>query len=223
MIKNIKHSIYRLKEDIQLQLYRAYMKQNLGLFSQEYEQYLDAQLQRSFYKKSNPLQLHTRLLVDKLAEFRNFAECHILCIGCRNTAEINYFKSQGANKVIGIDLFSSSPDITIMDMHKMTFPDNNFDIIYSAHSLEHSYDVGKVVREIIRVASPGALVAVEVPVEYKVSSTDLVDFGNLESLYAIFDPYISQVLWSEEQPPLSPQNEQGTAIIRTIFEIDKSK
>ena len=50
-----------------------------------------------------------------------------------------------------------------MDMHEMTFSDDSFDVVYASHSLEHSYDVERVVREIVRVARDGAVVGVEVP------------------------------------------------------------
>ncbi|MBD1835584.1 class I SAM-dependent methyltransferase [Cyanobacteria bacterium FACHB-472] len=223
MFKKLKEKVYQLKGLVQLQVYSLHLRQKLGKFSHDYEKYLNAQLRRSLGKKYNPLQMHAKLIVDKIAELNELSQSRVLCIGCRNTAEINYFRSKGAEKVVGIDLFSSSPDITIMDMHKMTFPDNHFDIIYSAHSLEHSYDVHKVVNEIIRVARPGAIVAVEVPVQYKISSTDLVDFGNLENLHAIFEPHISQVLWCEQQSALSPKNEQGTAIIRSIFQVNENR
>lgn len=221
MLKKIVQKIYSTKQFLEWQFHRLSLRQKTGNFSQEYQQYLDKQLQRTVAKKANPLQLHARLIVNRLAELIDLTQAEILCIGCRNVAEIDYFRNKGASLVTGVDLFSSHPDIKITDMHSIDFPDNNFDIIYAAHSLEHSYDVSKVVKEIIRVARSGGLVAIEVPVQYKISATDLVDFDNLQNLHTIFEPHIAKILWSEHHPPLSPKNEQGTAIIRTIFAISK--
>ena len=80
----------------------------------------------------------------------------------------------------------------------------------------------KVVEEVIRVARPGALMAIEVPVQYETRGSDLVDFGNLRKLHAIFEPHIAQVLWSDEQPPHTPWNDSGNAVARTVFSIHKN-
>ena len=187
-----------------------------------YQQYLCLQFKRTQLKKSQDLKLRTRLLVDQIIEVGNLSSnISILCIGCRNSAEIDYFKSKGLSNVVGIDLFSEDPNILVMDMHQMTFPDSCFDMIYSSHSLEHAHDVLGVVRQIVRVACPGALVALEVPVQYGPRGADLHDFGGLKNLHAIWGSHIAQILWSEEQQPNSLRNDSGTAIVRTIFSLQK--
>jgi SAM-dependent methyltransferase len=123
--------------------------------------------------------------------------------------------------VVGIDLFTESPDIFVMDMHNMTFPNNHFDIVYSSHSLEHSYNLHQVVQEIIRVAKDKAMVAIEVPVQYQTRGADLIDFRNLQNLLDVFKPHIGQVLWTDEQPPNSSLNDHGNAIVRLIFSVCK--
>lgn len=189
-----------------------------------YQSYLRIQFNRTFSRRNPILMPRTKLLIDKLVELVNPPHnASILCIGCRNNAEIDYFKSKVLMNVVGIDLFSESPDILVMDMHDMTFPNNHFDIIYSSNSLEHAYNVHKVVNEIIRVARLGAVVAIEVPVHYETRGADLIDFQNCENLHTIFQPFVGEVLWSDEQPPFSPQNESGTAVIRSIFYIRKDE
>ena len=217
----IGQQVQRIQEAIQFQRHRMYLKQQVPQHSKEYQEYLDMQLRRTLSKKDTSLKVGARRLIDKTAELVDITRRDVLCVGCRNTAEIDYFRNKGA-RVVGIDLFSESPEILVMDMHRMTFPDDRFDIIYASHSLEHAYDVHKVVLEIIRVARPGALVAIEVPVQYETRGTDLVDFGNLRNLHAVFGPYIAQVLWCDEQPARSPLNEAGTAVIRTVFSICKN-
>ena len=189
-----------------------------------YRAYLRVQLERTLSKRNRDPGLRARLLIDRLFELGAPAQdVAVLCIGPRNIFEIEYFRSKGLSNVVGIDLFRESPDILVMDMHQMTFPDDHFDVIYSSHSLEHAYDVHKVVSEIIRVARPGALVAIEVPVQYETrgTGTELIDFRNLQNLHAVFEPYIARVLWYDEQEPHSPSNPAGTAVLRTIFSIEK--
>ena len=188
-----------------------------------YKGYLQVQFARSVAKKKRGINLHTKLLVDKIVEISTFSNSSdILCVGCRNKQELDYFRGKGiAASVVGIDLFSESQDILVMDMHEMTFQDNRFDIVYSAHSLEHSYDPNKVAKEIIRVARSGALIAIEVPVHYEVGGADLFDFGDTETIQRLFGDCFVKALWSENLPLEHPRNDGGTAIARTIFQINK--
>jgi len=50
-----------------------------------------------------------------------------------------------------------------MDMHFLDFPDNSFDLIWSHHSMEHSFSPVYVLREWLRVLRPGGYLAVTVP------------------------------------------------------------
>ena len=103
----------------------------------------------------------------------------------------------------------------------MTFPDDSFDVVYSSHSLEHAYDVGTVVRELARVGRDGAVVAVEVPVRHRGSTADRAEFTGLEALREVFHSYVAEELWSDEQPPHTPTNEQGSAVARLVFRLRK--
>ena len=190
--------------------------------SKNHKLYLNNQLKRTLPKKDVPTQQRIRILVDKTAELVKLATSDVLCIGCRNIVEINYFRDKGSKSVVGIDLFSEHQDIHIMDMHRMTFPDNSFDVIYSSHSLEHSRDVSQVTSEIIRIIRPHGILAIEVPIAYQTRGADLVDFKNLKTLEQHFEPFIDQVLWSDQQPPHSSTNHSGTAILRAIFKIGNS-
>lgn len=50
-----------------------------------------------------------------------------------------------------------------MDMHFLDFPDNSFDLVWSHHSLEHSFSPLFALREWLRVLRPGGYLAVTVP------------------------------------------------------------
>ena len=198
------------------------LKRHVIVESLEYQHYLETQLRRSLSRKRAGLETRSRVLIDKTADLIDLSHCEVLCVGCRNRAEVEYFRDKGASSVVGIDLHSESTDILVMDMHQMIFPDEHFDVVYCSHSLEHAYDVGKVVSEIVRVARSGAAVAIEVPVKYETRGADLVDFGSVQNLQAAFAPHIAEVLLSAEQPSHSHPNQEGTAVVRTVFSIFKS-
>jgi SAM-dependent methyltransferase len=169
----------------------------------------------------NPFPMRSQELINKVAETIDLGGCDVLCVGCRNFHELNYFKDKGAKKVVGIDLYSEHSDISIMDMHAMTFADSSFDLVYSSHSLEHALDTAKVVSELVRVVRDGGFIVVEVPVNYQTGGADLVDFVSLENLHNFFEDNLQEILWSESVS--SPDNERGhSTAIRTIIEIRKN-
>jgi SAM-dependent methyltransferase len=145
----------------------------------------------------------------------------VLCVGCRNGLELDAFRERGLGDVRGIDIFSQRPDIEVMDMHAMTFPDDSFDVVYSSHSLEHSHDLGRVAAELVRVARPGGVLAVEVPVRHKGSAADVVVFEGIDHLRAVFASALGELVVSEEEPPHSERNDQGSDIARLVFKVVK--
>jgi SAM-dependent methyltransferase len=186
-----------------------------------YRDYLDIQLHRTLTKKGVPLQERTRFLIDKLEELALLPSASVLSVGCRNAAELEYFEQKEIGDVVGIDLFSEDPRISVMDMHRMTFSDDTFDIVYSSHSLEHARDVDQVASELTRVVKDRGIIAIEVPVQFQTRGADLVDFGDIASLHQVFKPTIETVLWTDQQPPCSPFNQGGSHVVRTIFSIRK--
>jgi SAM-dependent methyltransferase len=181
--------------------------------------YLATQLRRTYDKRHSPLQERTKVFVDKIAAATNLQDKTVLCIGCRNVQELHYFRSKGARQVQGIDLFSEDPAILVMDMHQMNFADHSFDLVYSSHSLEHAHTPAKVAQEILRVARPNSLVAIEIPIRYQTRGADLIDLQSVANLHQLFQPHITQVLLQEEEPAQSPTNATGTPIARTIFTV----
>ena len=89
--------------------------------SQEHQDYLALQLKRSVSKRNSPLQARTKIFVDQIDQVVGFANKEVLCIGARNTEEVQYVRSKCAKSVIGIDLHSNSKSVLVMDMHDMEF------------------------------------------------------------------------------------------------------
>ena len=188
--------------------------------SPEYREYLATQLERTLSKRENDPGVGASTLISRVAEARASGG-RVLCVGCRNGIELDRFRARGFGEVVGIDVFSERPDILVMDMHEMSFPADSFDVVYASHSLEHSYDVGRVAREIARVGRDGAIVGVEVPVRAQASAADRVVFSGIDELRRVFDDGIAEELLAEEQPPRSATNDQGTDIARLVFRLRK--
>ena len=186
----------------------------------EYRDYLATQLRRTLSKRETDPGAGAVALINRVAEARP-AGGAVLCIGCRNPLELDRFRANGFDDVVGVDLFSQRDDILVMDMHELSFPADSFDVVYASHALEHSYDVDRVVREIVRVARDGAVVGVEVPVRVQASAADRIVFSGLDELRAAFRPHIGTELHEEEQPPHTATNEQGTEIARLVFRLRK--
>ncbi len=74
-----------------------------------------------------------------------------LCLGARLGGEVRAFKELGSYAV-GIDLEPGerNNDVLFGDFHEINFPDNSVDFIYT-NSLDHVYDIDKVLNEIKRV------------------------------------------------------------------------
>jgi len=75
----------------------------------------------------------------------------LLSIGPRNEGDLVLLQAHGFKKVEAIDLFSYSPQIRLMDMHHMEFPDNSFDLISCGWVVSYSYDIRQCAQEIARV------------------------------------------------------------------------
>jgi len=188
----------------------------------DYRDYLAIQLRRTLSKRDTDPGIGAVTLINRVAEQRRDGG-RVLCVGCRNTLELDRFRARGFDDVIGIDVFSQREDIKVMDMHEMTFPDDSFDVVYASHALEHSYDVKRVVEEVVRVARDGAIVGVEVPVRAQASTADRIVFSGLDELRAAFEPHIRDEVLGEEQPPYSATNDQGTDIARLVFRLRKER
>jgi SAM-dependent methyltransferase len=188
--------------------------------SPEYRSYLATQLRRTLSKSETDPGAGAVTLINKVADAQPSGGV-VLCVGCRNALELDRFRAHGFEDVVGIDVFSQREDILVMDMHEMTFSDDSFDVVYASHSLEHSYDVGRVAREIARVARDGAVVGVEVPVRTRQSAADRVVFSGLDEVRDVFRSRIGEEVLAEEQPPHTPTNEQGTDVARLIFRLRK--
>lgn len=85
----------------------------------------------------------------------------VLCLGARLGAEVAAFRDLGAFAV-GIDLNpgQGNPWVMFGDFHRLEFPNGSVDVVYS-NSLDHSFDIARVVAEVRRVLAEDGQFVVE--------------------------------------------------------------
>jgi SAM-dependent methyltransferase len=167
-----------------------------------YRDYLLAQIETSLLKSEsaglNKRTAYLTALMEPHVPFPRSGQT-FLCVGCRNTFELDHIEQKCGIKTLGVDLFSRNPSrIQVQDMHKMSFSDDMFDGVYACHSLEHSHDLGAALSEFIRVLKPGGLLTIEVPVCFTPSKSDRQDVGSVDNLISRIGGNLDKVLFKEE-------------------------
>jgi len=150
-------------------------------------------------------------------------DSRVLVIGPRNEAELLLLSLYGfdLNNIVAIDLFSYSPRIVCMDMHKMEFPSDMFDIVYVSWVLKYSYDLQQACAEILRVVRDGGLIAVGWSLTRETSA--LVGKGSelsggLEELYKQFATHVDFVYWQDSE---RVDEGSGDCMVTSIFRVRK--
>jgi SAM-dependent methyltransferase len=217
----------RLRDSLEHAYYRYHLRRNYArsrrLFAgadASFDKYLRAQLEETLLKRRlfGRVRADVIPLVDMLASKHDLTGASVLCVGCRNDDEIRYFRKRGAGRVMGIDLYNAGAGILIMDMHDLKFPDSAFDVVYSRHSFEHSYDTRKAAAEFTRVLKPGGVVVIEVPGRHQ-GGGDYNYFTSIDDVTAAFEGRIGEYLWREYSR--KEDNTDKLDIIRVIFKVRK--
>jgi len=140
------------------------------------------------------------------------ATMKVLTIGPRTEAEVLSLMAAGfaPQNITGLDLISYSPFVDLGDMHAMPYGNDSFDVIVLGWVLGYSQNVPKAVSEIIRVAKPGAYVAIghendptshEVLDEQRGFSLEGTDFSTSEEMLDLFEGHVDMVAFREDVPP----------------------
>lgn len=117
-----------------------------------------------------------------------------LSVGPRWVTEIEFFREiLGLRQHVGLDLFSDNPELVkIGDMHQMPFPDQHFQLVFIKNTVDKSYDVRKLVNELLRVVRPGGIVIVDQICGYgdctPLTRTDIQKSENLLRLFKARGP-----------------------------------
>jgi SAM-dependent methyltransferase len=88
---------------------------------------------------------------------RDLSNDRLLIIGPRNVHELLVAWTHGyAWRLIeAIDLYSTNPKITVMNMEKMRFEDGRFDAVAMTNTLSYADDTRAAIAEVARVLKPG--------------------------------------------------------------------
>ncbi len=180
------------------------------LIDNSHKKYFQIQIKRSLAKMDNDAKYRYKLVMSKLLPILGQVEkknMSVVCVGCRNTKEINEFTRNGFGNVVGIDLFSNSKKVLIMDMHRMSFDSDSFDIVYSADNLEHSYNPQLAVDNMTRVIKKGGYVCITTPIQWRKinnrenidlsESADCQDFQSKDEVFALFSKFKYKIICNE--------------------------
>jgi len=103
----------------------------------------------------------------------------ILCVGARNATEPAVWRERGYDRVTAIDLLPGAGLIP-MDMHRLRFADDTFELVYASHCYEHAWDADLALAEATRVLRRTGWLFAAFPVNFTVSAHDRVDFGSVD-------------------------------------------
>ncbi|WP_420472433.1 class I SAM-dependent methyltransferase [Brevundimonas sp. FT23042] len=92
------------------------------------------------------------------------AEAKILVIGPRNENDLLSLAGLGFKRenILGLDLISYSPAITLGDMHNIPFPAGHFDAVICGWTISYSTNPSLAASEMVRVTKPGGVLAIGV-------------------------------------------------------------
>ncbi len=167
----------------------------------------------------------------KAIERYDFPDERVLSIGPRSEGELLNLVGHGFRRanVRGLDLIAYSSWVDLGDMHAMPYADNSWDAIICGWVLAYSDQKQKAVDEIVRVARPGAVVAVGV--EYcGLSNEQLVARygylpGSAERIWsireveALFEGHIEQVYFRHDVAEARKQEEAVALVL--VFSVRK--
>ncbi len=132
----------------------------------DYETYIEHQKTKFSALRSKSILGHDerfhRALCERLAELPLELQGRgVLCLAARQGSEVRAFIDQGAFAV-GIDLNPgrSNSYVVTGDFHDLQFADESVDLVYT-NSLDHAFDLQKILAEVKRVLKPDGGLIVE--------------------------------------------------------------
>lgn len=161
----------------------------------------------------------------------NAGSADLLTIGPRTEAELFYLVAVGFNslKIRALDLVSYSPFVDLGDMHDMPYDDNSFDVVILGWVLAYSNDNKKAADEVIRVARPGAFIAIgceysplnkeeitELLAKDNLSKGSGTRFDSTEEILSLFEGNVERVIFRHD---VHPDMRDQTGSIMTVFRL----
>lgn len=165
----------------------------------------------------------------------------VLVIGPRNEHDLFTLVAHGFNpaKIRGLDLISYSPRIDLGDMHATPYGDSTWDVIICGWTLSYSSTPRRFAEEMVRIAKPGALVAIAVEYStmseadeaalsgYSIQQTAKLArrINSVAEILDLFSPHVKHVYFSHDAPLKRSHAREGlvrdVSNVAAIFSIDK--
>ena len=176
-----------------------------------YNEYITTQTKVSKMKKGRSnIDKHIAVISnvkDSITERCNGKE-KILCVGARNCNEVRAFRKlfpetditaidlSGIKNKWGLEInkWVNGCYVHFMDMNKLEFEDNSFDIIYAHHSLEHNPTPQKAAQEFVRVIKDGGIVYVIVPLLENPTDVECTKYEDEGDIAILFTGHIKRIL-----------------------------
>ena len=150
----------------------------------------------------------------------------VLTVGPRTEAEILTLIAAGFDpaNIRGLDLISYSDMVDLGDMHDMPYGDDTFDVVILGWVLGYSKDNPRVAAEVLRVARPGAYIAIgcehnplsneEINEHTAISLADATRFDHTDQILGLFEGHIHAVLFRHD---VHPDMEGRSSDLMVIF------
>lgn len=133
----------------------------------DYETYLQHQRTKLDAMREKSLRSHDRRFYTALCERLEQVPCplerrSVLCLAARQGSEVRAFIDRGAFAV-GIDLNPGRENryVLVGDFHDLQFASGTVDVVYT-NSLDHAFDLDRIMNEVMRVLADGAHFILEV-------------------------------------------------------------
>lgn len=140
-------------------------------------------------------------------------DADLLVIGPRTEGELLALLALGFDRrhVKAVDLISYSPWVDLGDMHDLPYPDASFDAVVAGWVLAYSDDKKRAAAEILRVARPGATIAVGVEWSPQSDEEIIEEIGyrpgsaerlvTTQEILDLFESSLDRILVRQDAPP----------------------
>ena len=183
-----------------------------------YEEYLDVQVKTNTSRIPWTLdKAHVRAQdIENMKSLYVGRRC--LCVGCRHDEEVEDFNRNGF-QALGIDILPTTKQIQ-GDINKLEnyFSENSFDIGYSCHSLEHTFDPIHFMQMIRKICLEGLYLVIPIrdyPDIEEPIFFDVMHSRKLEDLYELeagLGKFVVIGSWIRDDPKLPSGAEMAFAL-----------
>lgn len=139
------------------------------------KEYTRIQIKSSAWTRRHPENM--ALARDSINEFLTFVptDHSVLEIGAGDGYSLDLLEGKGYQKLMGCDINLAKLNVaktyehivSVQDVHDLGFADQAFDAVYCAHTLEHTHNGYRAVKEIYRILRPGGIVFIIVPDHFR--------------------------------------------------------